>query len=601
MAKYKTRKMNGIDVVHIKDIPLKYGRISSGNSMPYIRADLVDKLIAMDQGIGEKYYITSAMGGKHAGGPRGHGAAVKLDLVGTQPGGKFSPRAQQFINKYFVGNGAIGWHDAGSGFHNDITLLGGQGGLDNNIIRPTPSIYNSQPIVNDIYMGGQLASARYMDLLKKTAESLAKDPDYDIGNRTRESEQAIQNIQNQAVQDANAQMYQNIESPEAFQQARDVASEDLNKQQALANMAAGSAVGVYQNRLTPEQMNEAYNTQIQKFMDLMNRQNPYNQVQVANPYNINTEAVLKAQNRDRALENYMTSAAMLNAQSNPQLAAIQVEAAKQGGNTAEQLLKNAQLQYQAQVANQLGAPIELVNEQMKHNYKMAENMAQPAATAAKESTIIQPNAMDRTYISEVPKNMTDIYQADITRRGDEATSRIKENELYKDLNKQGAEIIGNTATEQAKMYGKVPELVTDKFGDVIKAETGAYPNLISGTASMTSEAMRSNQNAIEDVNKNLMGGYEEQGRDYRKGIDLVKEAQKTQKETSKEENPIKIASMKEDFKKKLYSNFINPKTGKGRPETKRAFALALQNTGQFSDEEIEELISDFYPREEGKK
>ena len=128
-ANLTTTKINGVDAVAMKDLGLK-GAIAQGNSVPYIAANNAQNLKNLDNYLtakGYKFKYTSAMGGSHAGGPRSHGAGQKVDLVLNQ-GGRLSKEDEKWLMKNgFIGNGAVGYHDAGSGYHYDLSVSGGKG------------------------------------------------------------------------------------------------------------------------------------------------------------------------------------------------------------------------------------------------------------------------------------------------------------------------------------------------------------------------------------------------------------------------------------------------------------------------------------------
>jgi len=128
-ANLTTKKVNGIDAVAMKDLGLK-GAISSENSVPYIAANNAQNLKNLDNYLtakGYKFSYTSAMGGGHAGGARSHGAGQKVDLV-LNGGGQLSKEDEKWLMKNgFIGNGAVGYHNAGSGYHYDLSVSGGKG------------------------------------------------------------------------------------------------------------------------------------------------------------------------------------------------------------------------------------------------------------------------------------------------------------------------------------------------------------------------------------------------------------------------------------------------------------------------------------------
>ena len=127
--KYETK--NGITAVAMSSLGLR-GRISSENSIPYIAANNAQNLKNLDAYLtsrGYKFDYTSAMGGSHAGGAKSHGAGQKVDLV-LRGGGRLKKEDEEWLMRhgFYGGNtGAVGYHNAGSGFHYDLSVGQGAG------------------------------------------------------------------------------------------------------------------------------------------------------------------------------------------------------------------------------------------------------------------------------------------------------------------------------------------------------------------------------------------------------------------------------------------------------------------------------------------
>lgn len=127
--RYETK--NGITAVAMSSLGLR-GRISSENSIPYIAANNAQNLKNLDAYLtsrGYKFDYTSAMGGSHAGGAKSHGAGQKVDLV-LRGGGRLKKEDEEWLMRhgFYGGNtGAVGYHNAGSGFHYDLSVGQGAG------------------------------------------------------------------------------------------------------------------------------------------------------------------------------------------------------------------------------------------------------------------------------------------------------------------------------------------------------------------------------------------------------------------------------------------------------------------------------------------
>ena len=130
-SKLSTTTKNGIEAVAMKNLGLK-GAIGAGNSVPYIAAANAQNLKNLDNYLsskGYKFTYTSAMGGSHAGGAKSHGAGQKVDLV-LNGGGRLRKEDERWLmaNGFYGGStGAVGYHNAGSGYHYDVSVSGGKG------------------------------------------------------------------------------------------------------------------------------------------------------------------------------------------------------------------------------------------------------------------------------------------------------------------------------------------------------------------------------------------------------------------------------------------------------------------------------------------
>lgn len=135
-------KINGIDAIAMSSLGLS-GTISKQNTKPYIARENAGRLIALDQyfankGIDIEY--TSAMGGNHVGGKKSHAMGNKIDFV-RKDRKPFSKEDLRWLetNGYIHGNtGAVGWHDAGSGYHVDASI----GGYNNVTTIPGKAVTN---------------------------------------------------------------------------------------------------------------------------------------------------------------------------------------------------------------------------------------------------------------------------------------------------------------------------------------------------------------------------------------------------------------------------------------------------------------------------
>lgn len=129
-SSFKTEKINGVNAVNLHQLGI--GGVIKGDSYAnnFIGAGRVNRMKELDSvfakyGVG--YKITSTMGDAHEGGAKSHYAGNKVDIV---PTGNLDARTKSQLERelrqrgFYNGNtGAVGWHNAGSGYHWDLSLL----------------------------------------------------------------------------------------------------------------------------------------------------------------------------------------------------------------------------------------------------------------------------------------------------------------------------------------------------------------------------------------------------------------------------------------------------------------------------------------------
>lgn len=588
---YKTKKINGYDAVHIKDIPLKHGRISSQNSMPYIRLDYVSKLQDLDNQMGatgNKYKITSNIGGSHAGGPRSHTNFEKIDIA-PENGTIFNNAGINYLKNNWVGNGAIG----NEGDHWDLSFNAKGGRMDQNVLRPAPGLMNAGPQIMNLYNTGQITSAQMYDLMKKQQEELASR--YDVGRARDEAQQRIINATNDAIPQINEQMYQNIDDPIVFQMAQQKAMANKQGARDIANRNLALAQGEYYNQRTPQQMTDEYNAQIERFLNYIASQNPYMQAQAAQvqPFNVNADEYNRKLEGDRFYNKAMRGLAIDAINSGkPNLANLYQQNAM-NRNEADQYFKDAQMRYNMNVANQLGIPPEVVQKQMEHQMKLAEALAPGASSTYKEAAVLQPNQNLRTYMTEIPKQAENIYNDAVTDENQNMQDLLSRNKMYGYMNTPAANAMVNSLGNITQMESKYPQQTLDKFG--IVAGNVSKPNqaMIQGTSSMTGNAMKSVQDNAQNVNNNLMDIYEEQGKDLRKWADIVNQSNKTTR-TEEKNNALKKAKEKQSLVNSVLSKLSDISTGYPQKGTEEQFMNVLRNTGEFTEKELADLVMMYY-------
>lgn len=129
-SSFKTEKINGVNAVNLHQLGISGVIKGDSYANNFIGAGRVNRMKELDSvftkyGVG--YKITSTMGDAHEGGAKSHYAGNKVDIV---PTGNLDARTKSQLERelrqrgFYNGNtGAVGWHNAGSGYHWDLSLL----------------------------------------------------------------------------------------------------------------------------------------------------------------------------------------------------------------------------------------------------------------------------------------------------------------------------------------------------------------------------------------------------------------------------------------------------------------------------------------------
>ena len=272
MAKsYKTKKINGIDAVYLGDLPLQMGVVDYGqNSVPYINANAVQSLLALDnamKGTGEKYKITSSMGGTHQPGAYSHGGGWKIDVVPQSGAANFGQSAQSVLKGY-TGKGAVGYHNAGSGYHWDLGLHN----MNNNLFSPTPNFINATPDIARQVQGGMIGNAAIYDMLNKANQERAAR--YNIAQAINSSNQGIDKNTQQAIENINEQMATGRLSPEELRNEIVGTQIQNNLAQQQAQDALTRARGEYYQAPNAQAMADLIRQNYEDFLSKAQNVNP---------------------------------------------------------------------------------------------------------------------------------------------------------------------------------------------------------------------------------------------------------------------------------------------------------------------------------------
>ncbi len=609
MKKYKTQKINGYNAVHLGDLPLQYGRISSQNSMPYIREEYIPKMMELDKQMGttgNRYKITSNIGGDHKGGPRSHANFEKMDIAPDQRAGftSFNKAGINYLNNNWVGNGAIGLESVPGSYPWYDLSFNAKGGrlMDQNVMRPGPNFINASPQLQAAYNQGMLTNAQAYDELVRQQNELARR--YDIAAARNSAQQNINDATDQYVDDINEHMYQNVDDPIVYQMQQQRANQAQEQARGQAVQDLNEAKAEYYLQRTPKEMADMYDDRVNRLLNVMNQQNPYTQLQNSGvDYNIDEDTmrnINRQANLDRAYSNVMMGRAMMHAKTNPKLAAVEMAAAQKGQNIAEQMMRQAQNQYYINAANRLGIPPEVIQKQAEHQMKMAEALAPGASSAYKEASVLQPNQNLRTFMTEIPKNSEKIYSDTVEDEQNRMKNLLDRNKLYGNLNKVAGEAQAQSLADITEMQKKYPQQTLDKYKTHAGSTSKADQALIQGTSSMTGNLMKEVGDNVKNVNTQSERVNEEQGKDYRKALDLVNQQNKTKEK--KESDPFKEAQKKNTYVNGVVKQITDPLTGVLPNDQGQRLMAALRADGVLSEREIANYVLRYYnPSNGGNK
>lgn len=521
-----------------------FGRIGGNNSYPYISSANVDRIRRLDNYMKQNnlpYTITSSMGGSHAGGIRGHGSGQKLDIVADI--GKLGPQHEQWLTRngfYGGGTGALGYHDAGSGPHYDFYVGDPTNPYNSAIIAPNGAggIMIDRQNPDLLYPGQQLQGVAgatnanqaqiYQDLLNRNAAIANK---YNLAGIRNDSMAREQALTNNAVNAANAQMFQNRVSP-AEQQ-------ELLLNSAIANQLAinnaqdinDAVIDDYNTRRSPEEMQAIANQNINNFLDKAKAENLLLRMQQDTlngngpKLQFDPRAYQNAVARDNTLKSYMAARALMDARVNPQRAQIAAQLANQGGNQAQQYANTADILYKMQIAQQYGIPYEALvkaNEQQQNLYK---EMA-PGVSSLSKETVLQPErnfiAAAQNFPKEANKaaeNQVNASNMLLTGLNNLDTQNIKYNTPAVDIIKKGHEVSSNMLDDYNTNVVKKME------GEQKLLNSLAAPTM-QGITSVGTNLSTNLTNAANNYNTNTVNLAEQDAMDRRKEVDAQIEQQR---------------------------------------------------------------------------
>ena len=592
-----------------------YGTIGGGNSDASISSANVDRLRKLDNQLkswGYRPIYTSAMGGSHAGGIKGHSSGQKVDWV-LPNGQQLTPVQTQWMiqNGYWGGNtGALGWHNSGSGFHHDTYIgdptnpynsaIGGLTTMDNRpIFVNQPGLIDPRAQNNQIAQTGQLTNALYLKMLKDYSDKIANQ--YNPTTAMQQVASQMDKATADAVRIANEQMGRNTLTPE--EQAQIIAAQqaDTDTQRAIAQGALANTVNSYNNMPTAEDnarfMQEQYNQLIDRFKG----DNPYLATQgQINPYQIDVDAYNRRLAADRANNAAQSSLAMSQAlMGNDTAAKIMLDRAN--SNQAEDLLKQANLAYQLDVANKLGLPPEVVKDnwdKLAGIYKEAT----PGMVSASKESMAQPQQNWRELASVEAPTAAKIYGTAAGANEADVNAIQRANQQQIDVNKPGATVVTDSNLEKQKMYGKQPELVQKQADSLLSAMGYPTASAIQGSSGITQENIKSDTSATNNINKNAVEEAKSQQTALNQANKLANQEAKEVKKDTDILTPKNLGDLikLQNAKDKTLVNIKKEIVAQGNPNVvdPANFQKAVTMLGMsqlFSNEEKEAILAQWFP------
>lgn len=599
---YKTKNINGVNSVYLGDLGLKHGRISSQNSVPYIALSSVPQLLAYDEEAGrqgQKYKITSSMGGdSHQKGPRSHYQGVKVDIAPDQRAGftSFSPSFDQYTRSLGGRHGAVGFE----GDHYDIPIGSEDyyNSIKGNIVQntnnnPNPQLMNADPNIANLVQTGVLTNDAYYQELVDRAEKLRNL--YNIAGTTQNSEKDINRVLQENTPNIQQMATQGMDSPDLQLIMEYARNQQRGLNNALVQQQLNDMQQYNQSLPTGEENVQPFNTQVQQFLDTMNQNNPYVQAQLAGMQSqptVDYDQYRKARNYDEFSNKLHQNMAIQAAAGNDMNLANTYLRMPQS-NTAEDYLRNAQLQYQMDVANTLGIPLEQVQQMNEHQMKMTEAIAPGMISGYKEGVILQPNQNARQYMASMTPayvNAQSNSNDALARAGTESYNR---NNLIANANRPAADTYAQGVQDITKMYSKNPELVQRKFGDEMSAIGNNANYTTQGNSGMFREGIQGAVDNAGNINTNLTKQLEEQGKNERALLNYQQQLEQANQQANQSKQ-MQMYNQKINLGKKLTEGLINPNTGYISPGTEQVFINRLRSTGMYTEEEIADMVQLFY-------
>lgn len=466
-------------------------------------------------------------------------------------------------------------------------------------------VANNQPTLIDPtqdigYIGNAALEGNQALAAQHLANQLAisQEPRFDLTRATAKADENIQQLQEEGLQDVNAQMNRGVVSPQ--QMALILANAAMGNQAAAGKAEAG-VNQVYQDlqqRPGREQLGQYIDTKAQQMRDNYIISNPlyrqyYENMQNANNvYQLDPQAYMKSYQTDAAYKNALNSFAAAQALSgNPEVGNVYLNEASQI-QPGQGYLNKANAAYQAQVASQLGVPIQVAQELSKNMADYNKEFASPQMSAYNQS-MQQPEMNFRTVTEKTIPALTNLQENTIRGNEDILSNLNTAQANYIKANQPGADIIKKAKEQQGENQVKQPERIADKYETYAKNVAAITTPQIQGQTAIAGDVIQGTGKAASNINDITSDWYVQQmkneAQEAKNAIDLYKAKNPAKKAEATPEDIRTKDTLQID--KMLFNSVTNRLDEANIP---RAIAY-MKSTGRYTPDEVSDYIDELFP------
>lgn len=487
---------------------------------------------------------------------------------------------------------------------NKLASQGFYPGLPTGAAAPTVQVPVQPQLMSPIEDTGMIgndvlaANAALAEQHRARQEELARQ--YDITRELQQADARLREMQNAAVGEANDQMYRGLTNPYTMQDRINqlYAQDELGR--AAAQRDLGTIYQDYQNRRNSEDMGRFLaNAQQQMNQEFINNNPILRSQQMIQSgqmpgYSINQQEYNRALARDAATNGFLQSQALIHAQSNPELAAMEANLAAQNqaaGGYANRMLQRANAEYQNQLANQYGVPYQALMDASKQMSQYQTAYA-PNYMSAQKEAMMQPEMNFRTTTEKFVPAITDIQKNRTAAMDANLDSLIKANQMYMQANTPGADIIKKNYEQRGALQVQQPKLIENKYEQHSTALGAPTVPQMQGQTTIAGKEIEALSKAAQDYNRNVTDMYKEENKaaieNQRAETKLRTSKQAATPEEKYQENVIKDTD-------KVIKYIMNPVTSRPDPNNAILAIQYLASTGRYSNEEIKNMVQGYYP------